>query len=136
MARASNRPLSPHLSIWRWGPAMFISILHRVTGSGLATVGLGVLLWWLGALASGPEAYATFEAQATSWYGFIAPARTPADIVQKLNQAIVASLHDAATLERLNGAAMAADPTTPQEMRAFVAQEYETWGKVVRTLKF
>lgn len=74
--------------------------------------------------------------QATNWYGFIAPARTPADIIQKLNQAIVASLHDAATLERLNGAAMAADPTTPEQMRAFVAQEYETWGKVVRTLKF
>jgi tripartite-type tricarboxylate transporter receptor subunit TctC len=74
--------------------------------------------------------------QATNWYGFIAPARTPADIIQKLNQAIVASLHDAATLERLNGAAMAADPTTSEQMRAFVAQEYETWGKVVRTLKF
>jgi tripartite-type tricarboxylate transporter receptor subunit TctC len=74
--------------------------------------------------------------QATNWYGFIAPAHTPADIVNKLNQAIVASLHDAATLERLNGAAMAADPTTPQEMRAFVSQEYETWGKVVRTIKF
>lgn len=74
--------------------------------------------------------------QATNWYGFIAPARTPSDIINKLNQAIVASLHDTVTLERLNGASMAADPTTPQEMRAFVAQEYETWGKVVRTLKF
>lgn len=74
--------------------------------------------------------------QATNWYGFIAPARTPADIINKLNQAIVASLHDTVTLERLNGASMTADPTTPQEMRAFVAQEYETWGKVVGTLKF
>lgn len=74
--------------------------------------------------------------QATNWYGFIAPARTPTDIINKLNQAIVASLHDTVTLERLNGASMTADPTTPQEMRAFVAQEYETWGNVVRTLKF
>ena len=74
--------------------------------------------------------------QATNWYGFIAPAHTPAAIVAKLNQAIVASLHDVLTLERLNGAAMAADPTTPQEMRDFVALEYETWGKVVRTIKF
>ncbi len=32
---------------------MLVSILHRVTGDGLAVVGLGVLLWWLGALASG-----------------------------------------------------------------------------------
>jgi len=57
---ARNRPLSPHLQIWRWGPAMLVSILHRVTGGGLSVVGLGVLLYWLGALASGPEAYAQF----------------------------------------------------------------------------
>ncbi|KPF55511.1 succinate dehydrogenase / fumarate reductase cytochrome b subunit [Novosphingobium capsulatum] len=56
----SNRPLSPHLQIWRWGPAMLVSILHRVTGNGLAFVGLSLLLWWLGSIASGPEAYATF----------------------------------------------------------------------------
>ena len=40
---------------------MLVSILHRATGDGMALVGLGVLLWWLGALASGPEAYATFR---------------------------------------------------------------------------
>ena len=39
---------------------MLVSILHRVSGDGLAVVGLGLLLWWLGALASGPDAYASF----------------------------------------------------------------------------
>ncbi|MXO90455.1 succinate dehydrogenase, cytochrome b556 subunit [Pontixanthobacter aquaemixtae] len=57
----ANRPLSPHLSIWKWGPAMLVSILHRISGDGMAIVGLGVLLWWLGALAGGPDAYATFQ---------------------------------------------------------------------------
>jgi succinate dehydrogenase / fumarate reductase, cytochrome b subunit len=66
-----NRPLSPHLQVWRWGPAMLVSILHRITGNGLAVAGLGVLLWWLGALASGPEAYATFAGHASSWYGMV-----------------------------------------------------------------
>ena len=56
----SNRPLSPHLQIWKWGPHMFTSILHRVTGDGMALVGLAVLLWWLGAMAAGPGAYETF----------------------------------------------------------------------------
>lgn len=56
----ANRPLSPHLQIWRWGPAMLVSILHRVSGSGLATVGLFLLLWWLGALAGGPQSYERF----------------------------------------------------------------------------
>jgi len=72
MAQAGtrNRPLSPHLQIWRWGPGMASSILHRVTGVG-STVGIGVLLWWLGALLAGPEAYATFTGLATSWYGLV-----------------------------------------------------------------
>lgn len=61
MAQArSNRPLSPHLQIWRWGPAMLVSILHRVTGNGMAFAGLGLLLWWVGAIAGGAESYATF----------------------------------------------------------------------------
>ena len=71
----AERPLSPHLSIWKWGPAMLVSILHRVSGDGLALVGLPVLLWWLGALASGPAAYQTFSDQAMSWYGTGSAAR-------------------------------------------------------------
>ena len=74
MAQASPpgraRPLSPHLQIWRWGPGMLSSILHRVTGVG-STVGIFVALWWLGALVSGPDAYATFTEHAKSWYGLI-----------------------------------------------------------------
>ena len=50
---------------------MLVSILHRVSGDGLALVGLGVLVWWLGALASGPDAYGQFQAVATSIPGYI-----------------------------------------------------------------
>lgn len=71
MARPQNRPLSPHLSIWRWGPHMAISILHRVAGSGLATVGAMGLIWWLVAAASGKEAYDQFMNCATSIPGYI-----------------------------------------------------------------
>ena len=67
----ADRPLSPHLTIWKWGPHMLTSILHRVTGDGMALVGLAVLLWWLGALASGAEAYANFAAVMTSPIGYI-----------------------------------------------------------------
>lgn len=59
----ANRPTAPHLQVWRWGPHMAVSILHRATGTILAVVGIPLLLWWLGALAAGPEAYATF----TQW---------------------------------------------------------------------
>lgn len=67
----AERPLSPHLSIWKWGPAMLVSILHRVSGDGLALVGLPVLLWWLYALASGPAAYETFTGYATTIPGIV-----------------------------------------------------------------
>ncbi len=50
---------------------MLVSILHRATGDGMALVGLGVLLWWLGAMASGPEAYATFHDLASSPFGYV-----------------------------------------------------------------
>ncbi|MEG3180993.1 succinate dehydrogenase, cytochrome b556 subunit [Sphingomonas sp. LT1P40] len=59
-ARNTDRPLSPHLQVWKWGPHMLVSILHRVTGSGMATVGAAIFLWWLGALAAGETAYAGF----------------------------------------------------------------------------
>ncbi|UZK65696.1 succinate dehydrogenase, cytochrome b556 subunit [Sphingomonas sp. M1-B02] len=58
--RNEARPLSPHLSIWKWGPHMLVSIVHRATGSGMATVGMFLFVWWLAALAAGPSAYAGF----------------------------------------------------------------------------
>ena len=66
-----NRPLSPHLQIWKWGPHMLVSILHRVTGDGMALVGLFVLVWWLGALATGPEYYTTFTDLMTTPIGYV-----------------------------------------------------------------
>ena len=71
MHRNPSRPLSPHLTIWKWGPHMLVSILHRVTGVGLATVGAAALVWWLAAAASGPEAYESFTGWATSWVGIV-----------------------------------------------------------------
>lgn len=58
----SARPRSPHLQVYKWTPAMAVSIFHRVSGDGLAIVGACMFLWWLGALAAGPEAYADFIA--------------------------------------------------------------------------
>jgi succinate dehydrogenase / fumarate reductase cytochrome b subunit len=64
MAATRSRPLSPHLTIWRWGPHMLVSILHRITGSALSIAGLALLAWWLAALASGSESYAQFTSAA------------------------------------------------------------------------
>ena len=65
MHRNPARPMSPHLTIWKWGPHMAVSILHRITGTGLAVAGGALFTWWLVALASGPDAYAAFQGWAT-----------------------------------------------------------------------
>jgi succinate dehydrogenase / fumarate reductase cytochrome b subunit len=53
---ARTRPLSPHLSIYRWQIGNSLSILHRLTGVALA-VGLLALTWWLISVAAGDESY-------------------------------------------------------------------------------
>ncbi len=71
MATDGPRPLSPHLGIWRWGPGMLVSIVHRMTGAALALAGLAVLTWWLMAIASGPAAYADFTTAAKHPLGLV-----------------------------------------------------------------
>ena len=51
------RPLSPHLGVYKFMYTMSLSILHRMTGLA-AAVGFLALVWWLMALATGPDAYA------------------------------------------------------------------------------
>jgi succinate dehydrogenase / fumarate reductase cytochrome b subunit len=66
--RMKPRPLSPHLQVWRLTLTMTMSIVHRITGAGLY-FGMALLAWWLIAAASGPNAYATFEAFISSVIG-------------------------------------------------------------------
>ena len=63
------RPLSPHLTIYRWQPHMIVSVLHRITGGAITVAGLALLTWWLVALAGDAESYATFQTHAGAWYG-------------------------------------------------------------------
>lgn len=58
---ASTRPLSPHLTIYRWPVTMMTSITHRATGMAMA-VGSAVLAWWLISVSNGPEGYDSFHA--------------------------------------------------------------------------
>jgi succinate dehydrogenase cytochrome b subunit len=66
-----NRPLSPHLGIYKWQLHMAMSILHRATGTFLA-FGLVVFAWWLMAIAAGPDQLASFMALAVHPVGRLA----------------------------------------------------------------
>ena len=64
----AERPLSPHVFIYRWQITNTLSILHRATGVALS-IGLLVLTWWLVSLASGPENYAaTQDVLSAAWF--------------------------------------------------------------------
>ena len=66
-----QRPLSPHLQIYRWPLGMAMSIMHRVSGSALA-VGTLAVVWMLVAAATGPEAWANFQSVVKSPLGMVA----------------------------------------------------------------
>jgi succinate dehydrogenase / fumarate reductase cytochrome b subunit len=70
MADTSNRPLSPHLQIYYPLVTMVMSIFHRITGAALY-VGTPLVVWWLVAAATGPEAFATAQAFFGSWFGIL-----------------------------------------------------------------
>jgi succinate dehydrogenase / fumarate reductase cytochrome b subunit len=59
--QSDNRPLSPHLQVYKPQWTSFGSIMHRATGIAL-TFGSLLAVYWLIAIASGPEAYATAQA--------------------------------------------------------------------------
>ncbi|MDQ3160326.1 MAG: succinate dehydrogenase, cytochrome b556 subunit, partial [Pseudomonadota bacterium] len=67
-SRPRERPLSPHLQVYRWQVQMVTSILHRATGVALV-VGALAMVYALVALASGPQHWEAFAACAGSAFG-------------------------------------------------------------------
>ena len=71
---------------------------------------------------------------AGTWVGLMAPANTPDDVIQRLNRAVVAVVENPQVREQL--IRMNVDPAPPQtaaQFKAFVASEYDRWGKTIRS---
>jgi succinate dehydrogenase / fumarate reductase cytochrome b subunit len=66
----ANRPLSPHLQIYRVVMTMAMSIVHRITGVCLY-LGTLLLAWWLAAAASGPDYFGFVNRIFGSWIGLV-----------------------------------------------------------------
>ena len=67
---ADNRPLSPHLTIYKPQLTSVLSITHRATGVALS-VGSLLLVCWIFAAASGPAEFAALQAFMGSWFGYL-----------------------------------------------------------------
>jgi len=70
--------------------------------------------------------------EAGLWYGFVGPARIPADIVKRLNTEIVAVLALPDIRERLLGQGVEARPTTPEAFARLIASDIARWAVVVK----
>lgn len=66
------------------------------------------------------------------WSGLVAPAKTPDEIVNKVNADLVALMHDPAVLRQFEERATLAAPTTPAEFADFMAKDMATWAEVVK----
>ena len=63
-----NRPLSPHLTIYRPQLTSMTSIFTRITGNALIVAAL-MIVWWFVAAATGPDAFARADGFLRSWFG-------------------------------------------------------------------
>jgi tripartite-type tricarboxylate transporter receptor subunit TctC len=70
--------------------------------------------------------------EATNWYGLVAPAKTPKDIIERVNRDFVKALNAADVRDQLLSHGEEPTPTTPDEFGRFMKHELETWGKVVK----
>jgi tripartite-type tricarboxylate transporter receptor subunit TctC len=70
--------------------------------------------------------------QATNWYAFVAPARTPKEIVARLNREIVKTLNDPDTHAAILKQGEDPTPSTPEELAQHMKREYATWGRVIK----
>lgn len=67
---ATDRPLSPHLQVYRPQITSMLSILHRLTGVAV-TFGTLLLAWWLAAAAYGPDSFANVQGFLGSIFGHL-----------------------------------------------------------------
>jgi tripartite-type tricarboxylate transporter receptor subunit TctC len=69
--------------------------------------------------------------ESIGWFGFVAPAGTPTEIIARLNGAIVAALRDPGMLERTRSLGAVPMPFSPAEFAHYIRSEYEKWAAVV-----
>lgn len=70
--------------------------------------------------------------EAINWYAYVAPAKTPKDVIDRLNREIVKALAGPDVVALLQKQGMEPSSSSPEELGRYIAREYETWGKVVK----
>jgi tripartite-type tricarboxylate transporter receptor subunit TctC len=117
-----------------------IQVLFNSMATALPHVNAGrITLLATGATARSPlipntptiaETYPGFEV--VTWYGIVAPAKTPRALVLKLHGEIARSVASPDLIARFSGLGLDPNPCTPEYMAAYLKSEIEKWGKVIK----
>ena len=70
--------------------------------------------------------------EAMNWYAYVAPAKTPKEIVERLNRELVKALNNAEVAALLHQQGLEPSPSSPAELGRYIEREYQTWGRVVK----
>ena len=70
--------------------------------------------------------------EAMNWYAYLAPAKTPKEIIERLNRELVKALNNADVTALLHQQGLEPSPCSVTELAHYMEREYETWGKVVK----
>ena len=70
--------------------------------------------------------------EALNWYGYLAPAKTPKDVIERLHRDIAKALANPKVVEGLRKTGVEPAPMTPEEFGRYIKREFDTWGKVVK----
>jgi tripartite-type tricarboxylate transporter receptor subunit TctC len=70
--------------------------------------------------------------EAVNWYAYMAPARTPKDLVERLNREIRKVLETPEVVAALHKQGVEPQPMSPEELGRYIDREYKTWGRVVK----
>jgi tripartite-type tricarboxylate transporter receptor subunit TctC len=70
--------------------------------------------------------------EAVNWYGYLAPAKTPREIIDRLHRDIAKALANPKVIEALHKTGVEPVAMTPEEFGRYIKREYDTWGKVVK----
>jgi tripartite-type tricarboxylate transporter receptor subunit TctC len=70
--------------------------------------------------------------EVTNWYGLVAPAGTPAEVIAQLNKALAKVMADPDIRQRLAASGMDATSDTPQQFAKLLSAERAKWGELIR----
>lgn len=111
-------------------PAGSVPLIKDGKLRGIAVTGATRLSTLPNVPTSRESGYPDFEMH--GWYGIVAPAKTPKEIIMRLHKAYADALAKKETQDYLLNESLETRSNTPEEMTAFVKSEFERWGKVVR----